>query len=500
MPRITPIQSQVRSSGPVQVQNARAEDFGGGIANAVQGFSKSVEKTADIIGEQQSRSEVSDLTAKMAKAQADFTINWAETMKTADPADKELSTKFLKGYDDYMSKIGEGVSTEDGKNYFVRTNAQMRSHFMQSAYTGQAQLAGIKAVEDYTGSVNNLSNSLFADPSSFETVRNMNEKNLEERVRLGGMDRKTALKLQTESNQKIAEASIRGWANLNPEYAQQQLTQGRYDSYLTEDQKQQMFGEVNAAIRGRQAEAERQIRLKEEERKQAQMETENGFQEKVVNNQLTSKEILQSNLDPRDKEHYLNLIQRKSKESDPSVFNELLRRANLPDGDPAKLVNEKELVNYAVNGLLSYSDLNDLRKEVQGKRTEQGKIEDQAKTSVLKQAESMLVKKDPLTGLADPDGLVNYQRFVTLYWKKWEEGRKAGKTVEQLTDPSSPDWLGKYVKDFYVNPLDSIKKSADRLKMNRNNEFAPPTPPIKPENMRRPGETIDQWLKRTEGK
>ncbi|HMX98859.1 MAG TPA: hypothetical protein PKC44_03645, partial [Agitococcus sp.] len=157
MPRITPIQSQVRSSGPVQVQNARAEDFGGGIANAVQGFSKSVEKTADIIGEQQSRSEVSDLTAKMAKAQADFTINWAETMKTADPADKELSTKFLKGYDDYMSKIGEGVSTEDGKNYFVRTNAQMRSHFMQSAYTGQAQLAGIKAVEDYTGSVNNLS-------------------------------------------------------------------------------------------------------------------------------------------------------------------------------------------------------------------------------------------------------------------------------------------------------------------------------------------------------
>ncbi|HRT83736.1 MAG TPA: hypothetical protein P5523_03775 [Bacteroidales bacterium] len=507
MPRITPIQSQVRSSGPVQVQNAKAEDFGGGIANAVQGFSKSVEKTADIIGEQQSRSEVSDLTAKMAKAQADFAINWAETMKTADPADKELSTKFLKGYDDYMSKIGEGVSTEDGKNYFVRTNATMRSHFMQSAYTGQAQLAGIKAREDYTGSVNNFSNSLMADPSSFETVRDMHDTNLEDLVRTGGMTREVALQLKTKGNQQIAEASVRGWANLNPEYAKQQLDQGRYDTYFSEDQKKQMYGEVETAIRGRQAEAERQIKLREEELKRAQMETENQFIEKVVNKQLSSKEILASNLDARQKEHYINLIKKESKESDPSVFNELLRRANLPDGDPAKLVNEKELVSYAVNGLLSYNDLNDLRKEVQGKRTEQGKIEDQAKNSVLKQAESMLVKKDPLTGLADPDGLVNYQRFVTLYWKKWEEGRKAGKTVEQLTDPSSPDWLGKYVKDFYVNPIEASKKSVDRLKMNRDRDFTnatanTPTPatPINPDKLRLPGETIQQWRDRTKGK
>ncbi len=507
MPRIKPIESQVRSAGPVQVQTARAEDFGGGLATGIQSLSKSLEKTVDLIGEQQARSEVSDLSAKMSQAQAEFAINWAETMKTADPGDKELSTKFLKGYDDYMSKIGEGIGTEEGKNYFVRTNATMRSHFMQSAYTGQAQLAGIKAREDYTGSVNNFSNSVMADPSSFETVRNMHDTNLEDMVKNGGMTREMALKFKGESNQLIAKASVRGWANLNPEYAKQQLDQGRYDSYFNEDVKKQMYGEVDAAIKGREAEAQRQIKLKEEELKRAQMETENQFIEKVVNKQLSSKEILASNLDARQKEHYLNLIRKESKETDPSVFNELLRRANLPDGDPAKLVNEKELVNYAVNGLLSYTDLNDLRKEVQGKRTEQGKIEDQAKNSVLKQAESMLVKKDPLTGLADPDGLVNYQRFVTLYWKKWEEGRKAGKTVEQLTDPSSPDWLGKYVKDFYVNPIEASKKSVDRLKMNRDRDFTnattnTPTPatPINTEKLRLPGETIQQWRERTKGK
>lgn len=497
MPKIKQIESQIRTAGPAEYQRIRGEDLGG--LQQLSALSPGLAKAESIIEKVEERSEVSDLAAKMSKAQADFSIHWAETLKTADPGDKELTSKFMKGYDDYMAKIGEEVSTPAGRDYFVKTNANMRGHFLTSSFAGQAELAGVKARQDYLGSVNNLSNSLFANPSSFEQVRDLHDSNLEELVKTGRMSRAAALDLKGKGNAQIAEASLRGWTNVNPDYAKQQLDSGRYDSYLNEDQKQQMYGEIERGIRGKEAEIERQKRLKEEELKQARMETENVFVEKAFNKDLTAKEILNSNLDARQKEHYINMIKQGSKETDPALFRDLLTRINLDDGDPRKIIDEADLIQYASDGRLAYGDLKDLRAEIQGKRTGEGSRENQAKNSILKMAEAALVKVDPILKIQDPDGLANYQKFVTFYFKEWDKQRKAGKTIEQLTDPRSPEWLGKYLNDYKQNPMSYFKKSADRLRSNTTVPEAVTTKPTTPESStkRLPGESISDWRKRT---
>lgn len=522
MPEIKEYQPRSEVTGPVNTRRATSEDIGGG-SRAYEIAGDALQSVGDTITRRAEQAEVSDLNAKMSGAQAEFTNRWREALRTAKPGDPELATRFLTDFDDNIGKIGDEVGTSAGRRYFNQASAAMRGHFVEATFQGQAHLAGVKAKEDYVISLKSLSSTLMNDPSSFELARGMHDAGLESLIEHGGLSREAAEELRTQGNTDLAKSSIRGWAKLNPEQAKKDLNDGKWDGLVGGDLKNQMLGEVDQEIRGRELEAQR--RRAEEERvlKQKQEATQNQFLKTMSDDKLSVKDILDSNLDAfgsGSKEQFLQLLEthenqrEKRIRTDPGTMIDLFTRIHLPDGDPKQLRDENELNAYFGKGLTMES-LTQLRGEVQGRRTVDGGIEADLKKGVIEIAKGALTKSNPMLGIRDSEGDAQMQKFMSYFLTEFSTQRKNGKSAKELLDPDSPSYLGKEIRRFTRTPtqiINDMVKNANPKPAEGSGLAAPPAsttptpgaagpgsaPP--PKAVRNPGESAADYLKRVKGK
>ncbi len=494
MAQIRQYNSQVRSPGPVQSRRLDNSDVAP-IGRAISELGNTITNAAKTIEQRDGQDEVSGLTAKMAENHAQYTNKLRDNLRTADPSDRELTNKFLADYDQNMEKMSEGVQTVAGRQYFNERRSQMRSHFLESAATGQAELAGIKSTEDYNSSLNNFTSSLINDPSSFDLASDMMNKDLEARVNSGMLPREAALKLKSYSERELAQSAIRGWADVNPEYAKKQLESKRWDKHLGGDLKNQLYGEIDQSIRAKEIEGERFKRLQEEAKQAKIFETQNNFLEKMVSGELDTKSILKSDLPAfgsGSKEQFLKMMKSNAltkPSTNYAVYNELFDRIHAEEGDPRKITDENDLNEYMGSGL-NMSSLRQLRQEMQGYGTEEGKAETKLRKGIDDIAKSRLTKSDPLTGLMDPTGAENLQRWRAEFNKEFQEQRKAGKTPQQLLNPDSPDYLGKTIQNYVRTPDQILKDMTKGIKKSATPTAAP----------RKQGETAADYIKRTKAK
>lgn len=462
MPKINEYLPGTRASGPVDRPKATADDFGGG-GKGLMAVGQAVSGVGELMQKRQEQTEVSDLTVKMSQAHAEWTANVQEKMRTAKPGDATLVEGFQNDYDAYMEKVSEGISTPAGRNYFNESSTRLRTHFIESVVTGQAQLAGVKAKEDYTNSINNWSSSLTNDPSSFALTNEMHDKYLDTAVQSGGMSSEVAMQLRTRGRTELAKSSVQGWIKLNPELAKQELKDGKWNEFIDGDLKNQLFGEADTQLRANRLEDDRLKQAQKEELQLQQTETQNAFLNKMSKGKLTTKEILASNLEPTgsgSKKQFLDMIEENNKsrvlKTDSGTMIALMERIHLPDTDPRKIRDENELLQYFGKGL-NMESLGQLRGEISGTKTESGRIESDLKNGIMQIAKGQLTKTNAMTGFADPTGDENLQRFTSFFLQTYAEQRKAGKTSMELLNPDSPDYLGKYVSNFKKTPQEMMR-------------------------------------------
>lgn len=510
MPKINEYNSRVDVAGAANGRKIYAEEIdtgrdmrrlGAGLTDLGEGIQKRV-----------AQSEVSDLTAKMAETKSQYDTYLKETLRTAKPGDPNVAQNFMTKLDEHVAKLGEGLSTREAQLYFNQSSAALKANFAEGAAQGQAELAGAKAKQDYISTFTNLSSGLLNDPSSFELSKNMHDQGLDALVSTGGLPSEVAVKLKTEGQQGLAKNAIQGWINMNPEYAKKQLDDGKWDSYINGDVKQQMYGQVRLAESAQRAEAERMRAEAERIKKEQQMITQNKFLEKMSNNQLSTKEILASDLDPvgsGSKKQFIDMIEQNSKsggniKTDPGTYTNLFNRIHLPDGDPNKIINDNDLNKHFGKGL-NMESLNQLRKEIQGGRTQEGRVRNQLQKEMLNDAKKRIIIGNGF--IKDPEGTAQYQQFVNHYLNEYQAQREKGKTDAELFDPNSPDYLGKNISQFTRSRQDIIKSMA------RGNSGTPssvvegasgvsaqaPNPATKPAVVPRlPGESPADWKKRKE--
>lgn len=453
MPQIREYRARV-GAGPVR-EGAQLDPNRVSLASGVAKVGAGLGMVGDVLKKNEDDAEVSTVSAQLAKTQAEFTNKWKETLRTADPSDREIGGKFLEGLDEHLGKIEDGINSSEASSFFVRQKAQLRAQFEMSTFAGQAELAGVKAVTDYKTSMNALSSSLLADPSSFESTMAMHGAATDELIQRRGLSTEVAEKLKAESRADLAKAAVRGWIKLNPEDAKAQLASGKYDPFFDGDVKKQLFGESEVEISGRRAEKER-IRVDQERAiKVKQEQTQNTFLEKMSKGELKVRDILDSNLEAfgsGSKQQFINMMEEESKsgrsiKTDPGTFKDLFERIHAPDTDPKKLRDENDLNQYFGRGL-NMESLNQLRGEISGKKTAQGAIEADLKKGVSEIAKGMLTRSNALTGMRDPAGDEQYQKFMSFFLFEYQEQTKKGKTAKELLDPESPDYLGKHIRRF----------------------------------------------------
>lgn len=499
MPRIREYTSQVSQSGPFQVRQASAEDFGAARGRGLQNLGRIMGQVGQI-GRQLERraeqAEVSDLNAKMSKSFADFSTQWQEALRTATPGDPEIVTRFMKDFDDHMGKIQENIGTRAGELYFKKSSASLRSQFLRTTMAGQAELAGAKAKQDYKSSLSNRASGLLNDPSSFgQTLADQSEA-IDLLVESHGLSTTQANAFKMESQTELAKSAIRGWIDLDPELAKDQLEKGEWDKYIGGDLKHQLFREAEQTIRAKETELERQRREQERLLDEKQKLTQNELLTKLSKNQLTIQDVLASDLDPfgsGSKEQFIGMLKSANKaneriKTNPDTYMELWDRIHLPDDDPKKLRDENELNQFFGRGL-TLENINALRGEIQGKKTIQGDIEGDLKKGLIDIAKGRLTKSNPLTGIRDPIGDEQLQKYMSFFLTEYSEQRKKGKTALELLSPDSPDYLGKHIERF-VRSQQQITRDLIRPFLK------PSTNSVDPGKARKEGETPEEYLKR----
>jgi len=175
MPVIKTYEPQIRTAGgPQEFQKVSADDFGAASGRALANVGQAVGNLGEVIAKREEQQEVSDINAKMAKANADLSGKLQTIISTTQPGDNKPFEEYEKEVEDTLNKLGEGVSSFGAKSFYAENAARIKGQMFQSSTKGRAELAGIKAVQDFTTAQNNFSLAAMNDPSSLALQKELN--------------------------------------------------------------------------------------------------------------------------------------------------------------------------------------------------------------------------------------------------------------------------------------------------------------------------------------
>lgn len=243
MPQINEYQSQIDAQGAVGGVTPNLEAvslFGRGIEHV----GAAVGEAADVMHRREAQAEQSQVFSQMAQARALWNSKLKERLNNGT-----LDTnQFDQEYADYINKVGENLSTAEGKDFFNKSANRLGGTLMQNAIAGQAQIAGQKAFDDVTRAANTYSSTLMEHPDQFKDVHD------EVQTMIAGQDQLNPIqkrRLAEALLPKLAEGAVRGWAMQDPgnddngtpheNLAAQMLKQGGFDEYLDTNQKTKLL-------------------------------------------------------------------------------------------------------------------------------------------------------------------------------------------------------------------------------------------------------------------
>lgn len=497
MPVIKPYEIKTLAASAPDVRSVSVTSSAG-VGKGLEQLGGSLTTLSEALSKREQQEDVSDTHVKMSEAQANLTNEYHQQLQ-----DGTLDVDDFKDHvQDTMDKVGDKVGTHTGQLYFNQASAELQANFLVKAAQGSAQLAGEKAKANYMTSLNNGSTTLLNDPSSFEFTQSQQTQGIDALVASGGLPAEAADKLKLHSNEELAKSAVRGWIRLDPETAKKQLDDGKWNNYIDGDLKHQLYGEVNQQNNANEANQRQKEKQIKDAHDAAQTKTQNDFLQQMQDGKLKTQDVLDSGLDAfgsGSKEQFIQMIKRQADESndkkiktDSSTYINLWDRVHLPDGDPNKITNENDLNSYMGRGL-TVENINTLRSEMLGKKTAAGQAEGDLKKGFTDIAKGKLSKSNPLTGIRDPVGDEQYQKFLSNFSSDYSKKRQEGKSAQELLNPDSPDYMGKsitqYVRSNQQIMKDLVKSQAKVAPSVPEKAANPPTP-------RQPGESAANYLKR----
>lgn len=237
--------------------------------------------------------------------------------------------------------------------------------------------------------------------------------------------------------------------------------------------------------------------------------TQNDFLTLMQQGKLTSADVINSDLKPfgtGSKDEFLRMLNTNGGSAGPddsATFQSLFDRIHLPDGDPNKITDPNMLNAYFGHGIGTIPTLDRLRSEITMRNTPDGQIESDLKKGVYDAAKAALVKGSPISGFSDPNDFVGreqLQKYSAWFDRAYKDGRVNGKSMYDLLDPSSKDYLGgKNIEQFRISDEARMHMQIDKIRASQAPSAQPSAPSVKaPVKIlsRVPGETPEQYLKR----
>lgn len=481
MPEIKEYTADANVGGTVQQRRADPGEFNGGAGLAKLGAG--IEQAAgaihhaDLVNQRAANSaDISDLNAKLSASHAASVVGFQEALRTAQPGDKTLVQGALDTHDADMAEIQGDIKTPAGQKYFNQRQAAIRGDLLITASHGQAALAAEKARQDILNSADQNSSRLMADPSGLAQAIDGQDHYTQLQVENGGLSQIHKQELDAQVNTQYAKASIMGWirnGDSGPQQAKARLdnqdpAQGIvYSKYLNADEKAVMDGQIQTAVHAQQAEAARQQREADRLKDAHDEITNQGFLKDFTDHKLTGPTILNSDLDEKTKEHWFNMLKEGSSKgwhSDQDVVSDLLRRMDLPPGDPHRVNSQAQIMKYVGTqdtGNINMADATKLTSYYE-KGTPQRQADAKSWSDFRNTVWGDIAKPDPGTHLPSTSALGLQADQVRQQLRDLEiKYRDKGIPAAQALNPSDPNYAGKFV---HITPPTFMQRIESKIK------------------------------------
>jgi len=446
MPRIPGLEAESRLGGSVNTSRVSVESASHS-GRMIQKAGQLVTGVGDAAYQRQEQEEISKLNADLAAKQAE----WAEYYDT-DLMDGSLNhDEFMASYDEDIAKIKDQYSSKGAQEFFAKANLTMRNRFSENVRAGEVELAGNKEVESFTKAYKSNSSGLLRDPSSLDVVLKRNAELIDEKVRSGYLDYSKAQTLKSKGEQDLNVAALRGWIKRDPENTKIELQSGKWD-ILGADGVKQMLGEAEREIKDRKDDYDLAERRAKEAKQKKDLATKNSLYDGISDGSTTIKSIQESDLDYNDKEALKGILRKGDATEDPTVFTSLMKRAI------AGNLDESEAESYFGNGL-SLQGLRQIREEIQGGNSEQGKQEKELKKLLFQAAAAKLTKSNPLTGIKDSAGDQQMALFTLYVNEEMKKRKRENLPITDLFNPMSKDYLGHQIGSYVRSPTQAAQEN-----------------------------------------
>lgn len=173
MVMIPQIQDSVLPEGHVEIMRraqAKAEDFGGQVAQAQAGFGKDIAEGASALQDHLEIQDVTNVYTKMAQARADWTQNLKDRVNQTTPGDQTLVPGMVSDMDKYFQAGSEVAQTQKGQKLWTQMSAGLTAEMTEKAIGQQSYLDGQAAINNHVQMVANGTRTVENDPSQLDSV------------------------------------------------------------------------------------------------------------------------------------------------------------------------------------------------------------------------------------------------------------------------------------------------------------------------------------------
>lgn len=497
-------------------QAARAQEASGYYAGqSLKSGMNQISAGIKEVEEHVAQNEMSKMAADLATAHAELQTEWDDAVKTADPNDHEMASRFMQErIKPRMDKIGSGLLTSQAQNMFTRSSAGVSAELFTRTHADQAHLAGEAAISNLDVVKNQLSNVARSNPGGLKNVLGLADMSIDGLVAQFGLPREKALELRNSVRGEIAKSAAYGAADMNPDQAKKDLESGVYNDYIDGTTVKTLSNYADSRIRA-QAEQARAAAVE-------QRRVEDAAAEDIATQISTSIIDPESGVERLPPDYFLNITKygqmpgakhgtveslRSAGErmlktpvlvSDVDTRNNFMSRIWLQNDDPNKLSLPDVDAAFGT-GLLSKADHTMMRTSILDAGKDPNKAENMRQFArVMGSFKSFISKSSML--VSDKDGDQRYGQFQQEKAIQFQNGLSAGLTAKEMLDPRD--------KSYIFSDVQRYQPSADitRFQQGITGNITPVAPPplvpwasapsyVKPQ----PGQVPSSIPKRLEG-
>lgn len=407
--------------------------------------------------------EVSQGSAALAVMHNNLAATWNTLSSQTNPNDTSIQQKYMDDANSQLEKWQSSFGTKRGQDWALNQADSMRTHLWDRTSADMTSRAGSAAVKNLTTTLTNLSEVAHKDPTSLDQLlgqtdaiisaakENSNGVLRPEQVdKLGGIG--------DDMKNEIVKSAFKGMSDNNPAAAKATLASGKFDRYLTDDDKDKINGYADAIAHGKQVDAARSQTMKTLQTQQANVKANNSYLSSL--NQggipLASEVISNPALTTQQKSMWVSkngiLNMPADKLHDPTYgqnFSQAVQavysgQGYTPDG----------LLQGIRKGEISPQGAQQLSNMSAAMKTPEGIAQLNAQKQVLDDVRAQVIKGGGV--VSDPVGQKNYNAFLQSFYQHWDTAINKGVSVSELTDPKNSNYIGNLAQGFKRNDAQAI--------------------------------------------